>query len=256
MIRDLLAHPLTRGLDIDARDTTLIRRRVIREKPFLRKLYTEWYSRLLHSIPDMRGAILELGSGAGFLKDMDGEVVTSEVFECDGVDMRVDACGHLPFGDGELRAIVMTDVFHHLPDVGAFFGESARTVARGGVVSMIEPWVTPWSRLVFTKFHHEPFDPEAGDWRFQSTGPLSGANGALPWIVFMRDRSEFERKFPEWRIDAIHPMMPVAYLLSGGVSMRPLFPGWGYSIVRAVERGLAGFGGRIAMFAHITLRRV
>jgi SAM-dependent methyltransferase len=255
MIHEILAHPSTKGMDIDAADTTSIRRRIIREKAFLRKLYAEWYGFLLESVPPIDGRILELGSGAGFLKDLNSGVITSEVFECDGVDMSLDACGRMPFGGGELSAILMTDVFHHLPDVRAFFRESARVVAGGGVVSMIEPWVTPWSRVIYGRLHHEPFNPDAREWKFDSSGPLSGANGALPWIVFERDREMFEMEFPEWTIESINLMMPVAYLFSGGVSMRSLCPGWGYPIIRFAENILRRFNRKIAMFSHITLRR-
>ncbi|MDR1885043.1 MAG: class I SAM-dependent methyltransferase [Synergistaceae bacterium] len=256
MIRELLAHPLARGMDIDSPGTTLVRNRIIQGKPFLKKLYFEWYRELLNSVPDMEGKILELGSGAGFLKDLSPEVITSEVLECEGVDRRIDACKHIPFEAGELKAILMTDVFHHLPDVEVFFDESSRVVAAGGVISMLEPWVTPWSSLIYSRLHHEPFDPKSPHWKFEPAGPLSGANGALPWIVFSRDRGIFERKFPNWRIEAIRLMMPIAYLLSGGVSMRSLFPGWGYSLVRSAERALGRFNREIAMFAFITLRRI
>jgi len=45
--------------------------------------------------------------------------------------------------DGSLRAIVMTDVLHHIPNVESFFAEAARCVRPGGVIVMIEPWLTP-----------------------------------------------------------------------------------------------------------------
>jgi len=39
MIKALLAHPLTRGMDIDDPRTTHLRQEVIQSKPFLRKIY-------------------------------------------------------------------------------------------------------------------------------------------------------------------------------------------------------------------------
>ena len=95
-----------------------------------------------------------------------------------------------------LRAIVMTDVMHHIPDPQAFLAEARRIVKPGGRIAMIEPWVSAWSRFVYTRLHHEPFRPEASSWSFPSSGPLSGANGAVPWIVFERDRARFQRVFP------------------------------------------------------------
>jgi hypothetical protein len=47
-------------------------------------------------------------------------------------------------------------------------------------------------------------------------------------------------------------MMPLGYLLSGGVSMRGLMPGWTYGAWRAVDRLLSP---SMAMFAHIVLER-
>src|SRR5262244_3270831 len=64
--------------------------------------------------------------------------------------------------------------------------QATRCVRLGGVVAMIEPWVTPWSRFVYTRLHHEPFQPEAEQWEFPVRRPRSGANGALPYIIFVR----------------------------------------------------------------------
>ena len=118
---------------------------------------------------------------------------------------------------------------------------------------MIEPWRTPWSEWVYTHLHSEPFSPESG-WKIPSTGPLSGANGALPWIVFQRDKASFEAQHPLWRIKNIEPLMPCSYILSGGVSMRSLMPGWMYRPIRVLERAL--LQRRWAMFALIELERL
>src|SRR5207248_688772 len=98
------------------------------------------------------------------------------------------------------------------------------------------PWASAWSRVVYTRLHHEPFRPDAAEWEFPPTGPLSGANGAMPWIIFHRDRARFESEFPQWRIEQVKPQMPLRYLLSGGVSMRTLLPGSMHAVVKGVER--------------------
>jgi hypothetical protein len=121
---------------------------------------------------------------------------------------------------------------------------------------MIEPWVTPWSELIYTRLHHEPFQPQAKQWEFPTTGPLSGANGALPYIVFVRDRLQFEREFPMWRIHEIEPMMPFCYLVSGGVSLRSLMPGWSFRLWRGLENLLQPAIDSLAMFAQILLIRL
>jgi hypothetical protein len=80
MIRSLLAHPLTRGLDIDDPRTTQLRREIIQEKSFLRQIYQEWYATIAGALPRSMGPVLELGSGAGFLKDFLPGLITSEIF--------------------------------------------------------------------------------------------------------------------------------------------------------------------------------
>ena len=120
---------------------------------------------------------------------------------------------------------------------------------------MIEPWVSPWSRIVYTRLHHEPFDHEATAWRLDPGGPLSQANGALPWIVFHRDRARFEREHPEWQLERLRPLMPFRYLLSGGLALRSLMPGWSFPAWSLFERMLEPVMPQLAMFAQIVLRR-
>jgi len=244
-------HPLTRGMDVDDPQTTERRRSIIRSKPFLYRIYKEWYELIRHRLPDGEGAVVELGSGAGFMKECIPELITTDVLKLEGVDQVLPADGRLPFADGSLRAIVMTDVLHHIGTPVQFFAEAARTVRPGGKLLMIEPWVTVWSTFVYRHFHSEPFRPDADQWEFPSRGPLSGANGALPWILFVRDRERFEREILTWSIGYIELLMPFVYLLSGGVSRRSLAPGWAYGPCRAFERA----GRSAAMFALIVLER-
>lgn len=248
MLASLLSHPLTRNLSVDDPRTTQLRRRIVREKRFLHALYTEWYERLIRALPATDN-VLELGSGAGFLQELLPNVITSEVFESPGVRLVASACD-LPFPDRCLDAIVMTDVFHHIPDVDRFLTEASRCLRVRGRLVMIEPWRTSWSEWVYTNLHSEPFSPES-DWSIPASGPLSGANGALPWIVFHRDKARFAELHPRFRMLTIEPMMPFSYLLSGGVSMRSLMPGWMYRPVRALEGMLDQ--SRWAMFALIDL---
>ena len=51
------------------------------------------------------------------------------------------------------------------------------------------------------------------------------------------------------------PFMPARYLISGGVSMRSLMPGWSFGLWRGIENALGGYNHKLAMFAHVVLRR-
>ena len=252
--KNLISHPLTRGLDLDDPLTTQLRRRIIQEKPSLSQIYQEWYQSVSSSLPKGEEPVLEVGSGGGFLGSYLPDLITSEIFQTEDVQVVLDAT-RLPFGDGVLRAIVMIDVLHHISQPRRFIAQAARCVRARGALVMIEPWVSNWSRLIYSRFHHEPFRPEAEEWEFPPAGPLSGANGALPWIMFLRDRDRFEKEFPSWEIKSIRPILPFRYLASGGVSMRNLLPRMAFDFLRRLEHFLEPWMGSWAMFAEIVLLR-
>lgn len=253
-IRRILAHPDTRDLSVDDPRTTARRRGIIEQNQFLWKIYDEWYRLVSSLIPAGPGGVVELGSGAGFLHKYIPGLITSEVFACPDIQLVLDArC--LPFRSGSLRAIVMVDVLHHIPGNRAFLAEAQRCLRPGGSIVMIEPWVSKWSRLVYQNLHHEPFDPKAADWTIPESGPLSGANGALPWIIFQRDRHMLESEFPDLKIAEVRPFMPYRYLVSGGVSMRQLMPAGAFELWRKLESWFLSSPDRWSMFALIHLTR-
>jgi SAM-dependent methyltransferase len=254
MIKTWLAHPLTRGLDLDDPRTSFTRRQVIFENKFLLHVYQEWYQYLKDSIQNSEGVLLELGSGGGFLGDVIPNLISSEVFYFPGSNITLDG-QYLPFANQSLQAIFMTNVLHHIPDTHLFFAEAARCTKKGGCISMIEPWNTPWSKFIYNVLHHEPFESKAVDWRLASKGPLTTANDALPWIIFDRDRTQFESEFPEWTIKKIHLIMPFRYLVSGGVSLRQLMPEWSYPLWKGLETLLSPADHLLSMFAFIQLER-
>jgi SAM-dependent methyltransferase len=240
--------------NIDDPQVTIKRKDFIKDKPFLFKLYCEWYSLLAGEIPNGEGKVLELGSGGGFMQEVIPGVITSEVMDIANVDQVIDACHELPFADGELNAILMVDVLHHLPDVASFFSLAEKKLRAGGRIVMIEPWNSFWARLVYMNLHHEPYNLDAEEWSFPSTGPLSGANGALPWIVFSRDYAKFRQHYPTLTLVNTKKLMPLAYLFSGGVSMRSFLPGCLYNSLRFLER-VSGLEAWQPMFALLSIEK-
>jgi len=252
-LKSLLSHPLSRGLDIDSPEANSIRSHIIDKKPFLKAIYKQWYTEISNSLPlTLLGPVLEIGSGGGFLKEFVPDLITSEILPIPGADILLDGrC--LPFKENSLRGIVMVDVFHHLPRTSSFLKNAAGCVKPGGVIVMLEPWNTRWSRFVYQYLHHEPFDDETKELDFPEGGPLSKANSALPWIVFSRDKEKLEREYPAWRIQKLTLHTPFRYLISGGMSYISLSPAFLYKTWCRVESIFKPWMNSWAMFATIIL---
>ena len=253
-LKRILADPLTRGLDQDDPETTRRRRTIVRTKHFLRLVYQDWYERICHHLPSGDGAVLELGSGPGFLREYIPSLISSELLACPGVDLICNG-QELPFAPHSLRCIVLIDVLHHMPAPRDFLIEACRCLRAGGKILMIEPWVTPWSTFVYQNLHHEPFLPDAPEWAAPRGGPLSGANGALPWILLQRDRSRFDAEMPALHVQRIEPFMPFRYLVSGGVSLRTLVPAATFGLWTRLENGMAPWMDWWAMFAFVAISK-
>jgi SAM-dependent methyltransferase len=247
--------PETRDIEnLDDPATTLLHARIIKNKPFLKNLYTEFYNQFKDSMPDFEKKFLvELGSGGGFIKEIIANVLTSDILDLPNVD-RVFSSSNMPFGDGSVDAFFMFDVLHHIADSRAFFKEALRCLKTRGKVVMIEPANTLWSRFIYKNFHHEQFNPK-GMWGLEKAGPISQGNGAIPWIIFCRDRTIFEREFPSLRIVSMRNHTPLRYLLSGGLTLRQLVPSFTYPFVKAVEYLLAPLNNWLGMFQTIELEK-
>jgi SAM-dependent methyltransferase len=239
---------------LDMPETTILHSRIIREKPFLKKIYIDFYNQFRRAVVNPEGkCLVELGSGGGFIKDIIPNVITSDIIKVPNVDMYFSA-EQMPFETGSVDAFFMIDVLHHIINPRLFLKEAQRCLKLSGKIVMIEPANTIWGRFIYKNFHHEPFDAKA-DWLLDSTGPLSGANGAMPWIIFQRDRKIFEKEFPDLRILKISPHTAFRYLISGGLSPHQLLPSFCYGFVAVIECLLKPFNKFIGMFQTIELEK-
>ncbi len=254
-IRTRFVNPAARGIDMDAPESNRIFSVVIQKNGFLRRVYQHWYSYIVDALPEaVDGPVLEIGSGAGVLWTYIPGLITSEVQAVPGVNVILD--GHfLPFGNHTLRGIVMVDVFHHLSRASLFLAEASRCIKPGGVIAMVEPWCTRWSRFIYRYVHYEPFLPDTKDWHFPPGGPLSAANSALPWVVFKRDAQIFKDRFPLLEIKKITLHTPFAYLLAGGVTVRSLFPESLFDACQKFSHRLEPWMDSLAMFATILIQK-
>ena len=231
-------------------------RKLIQGKAGLRSYYLETYrrySQCLQRCPG-EGIALEIGSGGGFVKEMIPEILTSDTLPYSGVDRVIEARA-MPFQESSLKAIFMLNVFHHIPDVAAFLKEAERCLKPEGRLLIVDqhPGWIGWP--IYRFLHHEPFNSKAESWQFQSTGPLSGANGALAWIVFQRDRDRFNSLFPLLEILRYEPHTPLRYWLSGGLKRWSLVPKWGVDWVGWVDKLLIKVSKEFGTFVDIEIAK-
>jgi SAM-dependent methyltransferase len=237
---------------LDDPAATVLHAQIIRRKGFLRRIYREIYRGFKARLPD-GGTVVELGSGGGFIKEVIPATITSDVLRVPGLSVCFSALD-MPFADESLDALLMIDVLHHLPDVRRFLAEAQRCLKPEGRILMVEPANTLWGRFIYGHFHHEPFEPAAG-WTLAAGRPMSSANGALPWIVFGRDRERFQAEFPSLKLLRMRPFMPLRYLISGGVSMRQLLPTAAYPLVKGVELLMSPLNGLCGMSYEISIQK-
>ena len=97
---------------------TLRHAEIIRRKPFLKKLYTEFYNLFKEFTPKIPkdGTLIELGSGPGFIKDIIQETVTSDILALPGID-KIFSALNMPFENNSVRAIFMLNTLHHINDI-------------------------------------------------------------------------------------------------------------------------------------------
>ncbi len=254
-LREWLAHPLARKLDLDSAEATAVHARLIREKPFLRRLYEHYYkdydAAIARATPG--GLILEIGSGGGFYRELRPAVLSLDVRLGADVDVAGSALA-LPFQSESTSAILLLNVLHHLPEPIAFFRECERVLKPGGRVCLIEPYAGRLSRRIIKPLHHEPWDEAAG-WTLPSSGPMTGANMALPWIIFHRDRAKYDDAFPRLPVDRLRLHTIALYLLSGGVSMQSLVPGFCFPALQRIEASLAPANKALASMMTVELVR-
>src|SRR5690348_13799420 len=139
-------------MDVDDPSTTDLRNEIIQSKPLLKLIYEEWYRLICDHLPAISGRVLELGSGGGFLRERIPGLITSEIFRCRNAQLVLDG-QLLPFRSQTLRSIVMTNVLHHIPQPSKFLEEASRCLVDGGSILMIEPWVSSWSRMIYSHLH-------------------------------------------------------------------------------------------------------
>ena len=219
----------TVAIDTQAHEQLLRHRRVWERKTILRRVYNEEFFARLLSFRVPNGLALEVGAGPGFLKQCAPDILSTDLVWCPWLDAIADA-QQLPFRTASVTNIFGLDMLHHLAAPMTFLREAMRILAPGGRLILVEPWITPFSYLVFRFLHQERCDLSETPWLANQPGAIPGkmafdGNQAIPYLLFgPRHRSNTINSLPGLRLLALEPFCLFAYLLSGGFKPMNLLP--------------------------------
>jgi SAM-dependent methyltransferase len=237
-------------------DALLDQERAWERRPLVRDLYLGWFDEIAGRLARVDGPTVELGSGIGRLRERIPDVVLTDVEATPWTETVVDA-ERLPFADGSVANLVMTDVFHHVARPSRFLDETARVLADGGRLIMLEPYCSAVSTVVYKLFHRERTDLSAdpfADDELVAADPLD-SNQARPTLVFFRGLDEFHRRWPELRVVERRRLAFVVYPLSGGFEAPVVLP---HRVGRALlpaERVLAPLASLLAFRCLVVVQR-
>ena len=226
----------------------------IRQKYALKKMYNEAYSRfskcLLKCPKD--GLAVEIGAGLGYAKRTIPELIITDVIQYPSVDMVVNA-EKLPFKDNSIKFIGINNALHHIPNAEAFFYEVSRCLKPEGRISITDVHGGILSAFIYTYLHHEGFDRKTKNWQFSTKDPLKDANGALAWILFKRDLSLFQKKYPKLDVLFYQPHTPLMYWMAGGLKKWCLVDKRLYSIFNSVDKILIKIHSTFGCFVNVEI---
>lgn len=239
------------AIDLHAREIFNEHRRVWEQKPVLRRIYNEEFFARLLSFQKPGGISIEVGGGPGFFKQLLPTVISTDLVWSAWLDVVADA-QTLPFQSSSITNIFGLDVLHHFAVPVKFLMEVERVLVPGGRLILVEPWITPFSYLIYRYLHHEQCDLSACPWDVNHSQILAGkkaldGNQAIPYLLFgPRHRLETLRLTPRLNLAETQTFCLFAYLLSIGFKPMSLLPEFLYSPVSKFERATASLWRRLA----------
>ncbi len=233
-------------------------RKVWQEKRILREIYRGWYRKIIGDFSLISGKNIEIGSGSGNFKEFKRDIIACDIVDCEWIDMCFDA-HNMPFKANSIINIVMIDVLHHLANPIKFFDEASRVLKKNGRLILIEPYPSPFSRLVYKLFHPEPFLMNVNYFiktEIEDKEPWE-ANQAAAFLIFYKYRNRFESIFKnKLRLIKRHRMSCILYPASGGFENRSLIPEVFIPLFKLLEALLTPFRFLLAFRCYLVIEKV
>lgn len=247
------------GIDINSRERISVHKQILNSKKMIKEVFQEFHQLFNSSDNNFfagDGRRLEIGAGASPIKESFPDVLTTDIIDGEGIDLVIDAI-NMNIEASSLRVVFAQNVFHHLPDPSKFFVELDRVLIPGGGAVFIEPYYGILASAVFKRISkYEHFNKLQESWVSNENSPMSGANQALSYIVFVRDRQKFEKDHPNFEIVKISPINNyLRYLLSGGINFIQLIPNFLIPILKFIEIILSPLNKILSLHYLIVIRK-
>lgn len=256
---DFLSEPLLADMDVDGMSRLDLHRTMLANKRMLRDVFIEFhhlFKKLDQQFFSGKGAEVELGAGISPMRDSYPNVLATDIVDAHHLDKVINAEA-MDLPDNSVRTIYGQNCFHHFPHPDKFLFELERVLIPGGGAILLEPYYGPFASFLFKRlFRTEGFDKAFPSWETPVEGPMNGANQALSYIVFVRDRAELERKHPSLKI--VHEQRVgnyLKYVISGGLNFRQLLPDSMTSTISYIEKLLYPFNRWFALHHIVVIRK-
>ncbi len=238
-------------------DILLKHREVWKQKKILREIYEDWYRMIISDLSEVEGPTVELGAGGGNFKEYYPKAISADIEEREWLDMSFDA-HEMPFEDASVANIVMIDVLHHLADPVRFLHEASRVLKKDGRLILLEPYPSPFSRIVYKMFHPEPFIYDIDYYNYEpelEKHPWE-SNQAIPFLLFYKNIDKFNEEFgADFMILRRERLSFLIYPASGGFENRALFPVFAVPALKAGEQLLRPLGYFFAFRCYLVLNK-
>jgi SAM-dependent methyltransferase len=259
-LRTWLQEPRLIGVDPDSEKMLEIHSKVLYEKPMMRDVFSEFYDACIRLdekyFSDSKAKRVEIGAGVSFFKKKYPDIISTDIKKAENLDMVVDA-QNMPFEQNSVRAIYGINCFHHFPNPDLFFNELDRVLVKGCGCILIDPYYGTIAKRFYKKiFDTETFDMTQKEWVNESLGFMNGANQALSYIVFIRDKKKFEERYPNLEIIVQKPLNNyMRYVLSGGLNFRQILPSFFSPVIKFFEFIFMPFNFVFALHHIIVIRK-
>ena len=233
---------VTKNIKLDDQERFVFHKKILENKKILKSCYSEFYEKILFYEKKFKTKTndqirIELGSGIGFIKKIDKNIITSDVVYNKFTDKIIDA-NNIPYKKNSIDSIFGIFCFHHFKNHLDFLKDIERKLKVGGLCILIEPYYGPLASIVYKNVHSSEYfnKSEKFGHKPKNKNSMYKANQALSYIYFVREREKISKMFPKLKI--VHMSIfnnYLRYFFSGGLNFKKLLPDFLLFFVRCLE---------------------